>query len=430
MAADWSQWLGNDRDGVWRETGIVESFPETGLPVVWKVSIGGGYSGPSIADGKLFVMDREAEPFDLADSPGGNINFARVKLPGTDRVRCFDAVTGEQLWMVSYESTYTTAFPYAIGPRCTPTVDGDRVYTLGAEGQLKCLAVADGAERWALDLRETHHAVVPDWGFAAHPLVDGDRLICMVGGEDSAVVAFDKHTGAEIWRAGAAVDPGYCPPVIYKIAGIRQLVTWDSVALRGLNPVTGAVYWEVPFAPTYGMAIGMPRLDGRRLYLMAFNNVSGVVEVAEDGKAASVIWRGKTKTGVAGVLNTAWVEGGHVYACGPRGDYTCVDLGTGRRLWEDKGPTRDRTGKRAGSWPSAFTVKHEPSGRFLIANDHGELIWARLSPSGYEELSRTVMIEPTHLVGNRYLVWSHPAFADRKVFVRNDRHLVCLDLAR
>ena len=429
MADDWPQWLGVKRDGVWRESGIVESFPKEGLPVLWRQAMGGGYSGPAIADGRLFVMDRVAEAFDPTAAPKGNPNFIRVQLPGKERVRCLDEKTGEILWEISYESVYSTAFPYAIGPRCTPTVDGDRVYTLGAEGHLKCLSVESGREIWGLDLRASHEAKVPDWGFAAHPLIDENRLICMVGGSDSAVVAFDKMTGKELWRAGSAEDPGYCPPVIYSFGGKRQVVTWDSKQVSGFDPESGSVFWSVPFPPTYGMSIGMPRREGNRLFFMSFNRISGMIEIGKEGRSAELKWKGDAKTGVAGVLNTAWIEGGHVYASGNRGEYRCVELETGARVWGTDRPTRNRAGKRGTSWPSTFTVKHAPSGHFFLANDHGELIIASLSPDGYEEVSRTLLVEPTHLVGGRYLVWSHPAFANRRVYMRNDKEIVCFDLA-
>ena len=429
-AADWPQWLGEHRDAVWRESGIVDSFPPAGLRVQWRSKLGGGYSGPAVADGRVFVMDRQASAYNSDSAPDGNPNFVRVSLPGTERVLCLDEASGEVIWKVEYESVYSTAFPYAIGPRCTPTVDDDRVYTLGAEGHLKCLDVESGREIWGLDFRQSHQAKVSDWGFAAHPLVDGDRLICMVGGQDSAVVAFDKLTGKELWRSGSAEDPGYCPPVIYTVGGKRQLVTWDSEALNGIDPETGSIYWSVPFPPTYGMSIGMPRIDGNRLFLMSFSRVSGMVEIASDARSAEVKWKGGTKSGVSGVLNTAWLEGGYVYASGHRGEFRCVRLSSGERIWSSDQPSRNLAGRRASSWPNTFAIKHEPSGRFFLVNDHGELILANLSPAGYSEISRTFLIKPTHLVGGRYLVWSHPAFANRKVYTRNDEEIVCFDLAK
>ncbi len=429
LADDWPQWLGEHRDGVWRESGIVEAFPEAGLPVVWRHPIGAGYSGPAVSQGRLVVMDRKAKPFDPATAPSGNSNFIRVEIPGSERVLCLDERSGKTLWEISYDCDYTTAFPYAIGPRCTPTIDGDRVYTLGAEGRLMCLSLSSGKILWSLDLKESHQAQVSHWGFAAHPLVDGPRLICMVGGIDSAVVAFDKMTGKELWRAGSAEDPGYCPPVIYSLGGLRQVVTWDSVNVNGIDPVTGEVYWSVAFPPTYGMSIGMPRQENNRLFVMSFNRISGMIEIGEGGKSAALGWRGNAKTGVAGVLNTAWVEGGHVFASGHRGEYRCVELATGTRVWSHDGPTKNIAGKRATSWPSTFTIKHEPSGRFFLANDHGELIIADLSPDGYREISRTLLLKPTHLVGSRYLVWSHPAFANQRIYARNDEEIVCFDLS-
>ena len=179
-----------------------------------------------------------------------------MSLPGNERVVCLDERTGDTLWTRDYPSEYTTAYPYAIGPRCTPTIDGDRVYTLGAEGDLKCLRVEDGSVIWSRDFKKDYGVKVPWWGFASHPLVDGERLICVVGGKGTTCVAFDKRTGAELWRALSAQKPGYCPPVICQVGGQRQLVIWHGDAVNGLDPTTGEVFWSVPFQATFAMTIG------------------------------------------------------------------------------------------------------------------------------------------------------------------------------
>ncbi len=430
---DWPQWLGTERLPVWRETQIIDSFPKNGPPLRWSAKLGGGYSGPAVSDGRVFVMDRVPASDSLSDGellhegePPKNQNFLRRKLPGRERVVCFREQDGKQLWEHTYDCPYTSVALYAIGPRCTPTVDGDRVYTLGAEGDLFCLSTSTGKVVWSLDLQEHYKFEMPEWGIASHPLVDGDRLICMVGGEGSTCVAVDKATGKEIWSSVSARQPGYCPPVIYEIRGERQLVIWDSDAVRGLDPKTGEEFWSVPFEPTYAMSIGAPQLAGdNRLYVMSFNRKSALIEIAENGRSAKILWTGRNKLGIDGVLNTAVIHDGYVYGCGNGGRYVCAKLETGERVWESFQPS---TGKRPAAWANVFTVKN--GDRYFQANDLGDLIIARMSPSGYEEVSRANLIEPTHHVGGRTLVWSHPAFANRHVFLRNDREIRCYSLAK
>ncbi len=430
-ADDWPQWLGPARDAVWREDGILERFPEDGPPLRWKAELGGGYSGPAVADGRVFVMDRLAGDVDLATAkilhdgpPPRNVNFLRKLLPGKERVVCLEESSGKKIWSYQWDCPYTTVAAYAIGPRVTPTVDGDRVYVLGAEGDLFCLAVKDGSVVWKRDFKKDYGLKIPEWGTAAHPLVDGEKLICVVGGKGTTCVAFDKRTGKELWRALSATQPGYCPPIIHQVAGSRQLLIWHGDGVEGLNPVTGEVYWSVDVKPTYGMSIGHPVVDGNRIYMMSFNRVSACIEVARGGRSAELLWRGNTARGIGGVMNTAFLEDGHIYACGQNGRYICARLADGERLWTSFAPS---TGSRPASWANVFTVKHRD--RFFLVNDLGDVIIARLTPEGYDEVSRARLIEPTHRVAGRLLVWSHPAFANRSIYLRNDREIICYSLA-
>jgi len=430
-AEDWPQWLGPNREPVWREDGIVESFPEGGPPLRWKAPIGGGYSGPAVADGLVFVMDRVPEVADIRAgkvipdrNPLNNDNFVRRLLPGAERVVCLKESDGSIVWVHEYDCPYTTVATYAIGPRCTPTVDGDRVYTLGSEGHLKCLSVSDGTVVWSKNFREDYGLKVPHWGVAGHPLVDGDRLICVVGGPDAVCVAFDKRSGKEIWRALSASEPGYCPAVIQKIGSEHHLVVWHSDAVCGMNPESGDVYWTVPFKSTFAMAVGAPQFSGRSMFLMSFNRKSGMVRIADDNRSARIVWTGNARRGIGGVLNTAIINDGYIYACGNGGRYICASLETGERLWSTFEMT---VGKRPASWGNVFSIQHKH--RYFHANDVGELIIARMSPTGYDEVSRAQLIEPTHDVGGRKLVWSHPAFANRSIYLRNDKEIRCYSLA-
>ncbi len=432
QAADWPQWLGVKRDANWNETGIIESFPEGGPTLRWKTKLGGGYSGPSVSNGKVFVMDRLAKPIKSGKAkflhdgpPPGNINFVRKLLPGVERVVCLNEKDGDLVWVHEWDCDYTTVAAYSIGPRVTPTVEGNRVYALGAEGNLFCLNTKNGKVIWSRDFKTDYDLKIPEWGSSSHPLVDGDQLICVVGGEGSTVVSFDKKTGTENWKSLSATQPGYCPPVIHTLGGKRQLLIWHSDAVEALNPTNGTVYWSVAIKPTYAMSIGQPVVSGNRVFVMSFNRVSACIEVAAGGESAKIAWKGTTRRGIAGVHNTAHIVDGHIYACGPGGKYICARLSDGEQLWTSFGASQ---GDRPASWGNIFTVKQ--GDRYFLANDFGELIIAHLKPSGYEEISRAKLIEPTHKVSGRILVWSHPAFANRSVYLRNDNEIRCYSLAK
>ncbi len=193
-ADDWSGWMGSERDGVYRETGIVDEIPAAGLKIKWRKPASVGYAGPAAANGRVFVFDYQTESGKAFNDPG-----QRVNLKGKERLRALDADTGEQLWEHAYDCPYSVSYP--AGPRCTPTVDGDFVYTLGSEGDLKCLQASDGQELWSRQFKRDFAAEVPVWGFTSHPLVAGDLLYCMVGGAGQGVVAFDKKSGEVRWKA-------------------------------------------------------------------------------------------------------------------------------------------------------------------------------------------------------------------------------------
>ena len=236
-AEDWAQWRGADRLAVWHETGIVESFPDAGLQVKWRAPIRPGYAGPAVAGGRVFVLDWMEDPESRT-------------LGGTERLVALDEETGAELWTHEWPTSYRMLqVSYAVGPRATPTVDGNRVYALGATGELRCLDVATGELIWSKSYMDDYDTSVATWGITSAPLVDGERLIAIVGGEpDALVVAFDKHTGEELWRSLDVVgEMGYGQPIIFEAGGVRQLIVWHAAALASLNPETGAVYWQQPW---------------------------------------------------------------------------------------------------------------------------------------------------------------------------------------
>ncbi|MCU0787133.1 MAG: PQQ-like beta-propeller repeat protein [Verrucomicrobia bacterium] len=419
-ADDWPQWLGPQRDGVWRETGIVETFPGTGPNFRWRTAIGSGYAGPAVANGRVYVHDRKLAP----DASNPSNPFDRGGIPGTERVLCLNERDGEVLWTHEYDSLYTVS--YAAGPRVTPLVHKGRVYALGAEGHLCCLDAETGKEVWSRELTRDYGIKTPTWGFAGHPLVDGDKLICLVGGEGSVAVAFDRNTGKELWRALTAREPGYAPPMVYTFNGRRQLILWHPESVNGLDPETGEVLWSYPWDIRSGMSIPTPRQLDDRLFLTCFYNGSLMLRIT-DGDP-EVLWKSpkaseKDTLMLHSVMSTPVVNATNIFGCCSYGQFRCLRTETGERVWETFEPT---TGKPE-RWGNAFIVQN--GGRYFLFNERGDLIIARLAPEGYEEISRTRLIKPDNKDPHRSVVWSHPAFANRSVYARNDSEIVCADLA-
>ena len=422
-ADDWPQWLGPQRDAVWRESGIVEKFPEGGPAIRWRVAIGAGYSGPAVADGRVYLMDRHAA--DAAGKPGNP--FQRGQIPGTERVLCLNEADGKLLWAHEYDCPYTVS--YAAGPRTTPLVAGGKVYALGAEGNLLCLEAATGKEIWARDFKKDFGVKTPMWGFAGHPLLDGQKLICLAGGDGSVAVAFDKDTGKELWRALSATEPGYAPPMIYEAGGRRQLIIWHPQALNSLDPETGAVYWSEPGKANSGLTIATPRKLGDLLYVTSFYNGSVMMRLEGGKPAASKLWQSqkaseKDTDALHSIMSTPFLENGYIYGVCSYGQLRCLKAETGERVWETFAAT---TGKPV-RWGHAFLVKN--GDRFFLFNENGDLIIAKLTPERYEEISRAHILEPTNTDPGRPVVWSHPAFANRCVYVRNDKEIVCVAMAK
>jgi outer membrane protein assembly factor BamB len=416
-ADDWPQWLGPERDDVWRESGILDRFPEGGPKRLWRLDIGAGYSGPAVAGGHVYVMDHLLAKG--AQSPKNA--FMVASLAGQERVLCLNETDGRILWKHQYDCPYKVSYPS--GPRTTPLVKDGKVYTLGTMGDLHCLEAESGKLVWSHNFKKDYGAKVPMWGFAAHPLLDGNKLICMVGGKGSAVVAFDKDTGKEIWKALTCKELGYCPPMIYQTGGQRQLIVWHGEAVNGLDPETGKVYWKQPMTTYMGMAISTPRKLGDRLFVTSTNNHSMMVRLDENHPAAKEAWQGDKKTSIDSVFGTPFLEDGYIYGTGSDGEFRCISMDNGKRVWSTFKPNN---GKKA-QCGDVFIVKN--GDRFFLFNDQGDLIIAQLSPQGYEEKSRAHLIDTTGDAFGRAIVWSHPAFADRCIFVRNDKEIACFSLA-
>ncbi len=415
FADDWPEFRGAGRRGVWNETGIIDRFPAEGLKVLWRVPVKAGYSGPAVAGGRVFLTD-----FVATDATGQR---------GSERLLCFDEKTGKLLWQQQWDASYG-AFAFTNGPNATPTVDGDRVYALGTAGNLVAVNAVTGQILWKKDFVKDLGAEYGTFGFSNAPIIDGDRLIALVSHTpDGKVMAFDKVTGKEIWRAlKTPGEIGDSQPILIDAGGTRQLIVWDTAAVTSLNPSTGATYWTQPFRSSMNIAMAH---SGTRLLVSTFYEGPLMLELDEKRPAARVAWKGNAKSEIDtdklhATLTTPIIDGDFVYGICSYGQMRALDARTGERIWESQAATVERA-----RWASAQIVRH--GDRVVITNDRGEIILARLTPAGYQEISRTPLIKPTtDPRGRRKLGavnWMHPAYANKHIYARNDEELIAVTLA-
>ena len=427
----WPNWMGPDMKGVWEETDILKKFPEAGPKVLWRSDIGGGYAGPAVVDQQVFLMDR------TDDARGQTVEneFRKAgEIAGGERIVCLDRGTGRELWAYSYECPYQIAYP--TGPRCTPVVEADRVYTLGAMGDLVCLDRNSGKPVWHKQLTAEFDAKPPVWGYASHPMIRGDHLIVPVGGEGSAVVAFDKKTGKEIWRSLTTMDIGYAPLVVFgEATQTPQLIFWHAEGITSLNPNTGQEYWfrKFPNEPNPSQTtIATPRFIDNRLLISEFYKGSLMLEIESDPPGVKELWRSfesdpKHEKSLNSMMTTPVIKDGYAYGIGYVGRGTgvlrCIDLKDGVAQWTQEAWMEEEPVVFA----TSFIVENE--GRYIMFNDNGELMFSRFTPEGFELIDKTPILKPTSVARGRDVVWSHPAFHDRCMFVRNDKEVLCVDLS-
>jgi outer membrane protein assembly factor BamB len=403
QADDWPEWRGRGRLGVWNESRLIESFPPEGLSVQWRRPVTAGYSGPAVANGRVFLTGFQGE---------------------REQAVCLDERTGRTLWSREWPASYL-GIDYPSGPRATPTVDGEFVYILGAAGHLFCLRSRDGSVVWQRHYPTDFGSVIPGWGTANAPLVDGARLIVVPGGRpDAKVVALDKQTGKEIWRSlsGEQSEQGYSQPVLMN----GKLVVFHAGGVSTLDPAAGRVLWEHKYQVTFNTPIATPVRWQNSVLVSSFFQGARMLDLA-DGELR---WRGMSdkerNTDTFHALMAApIVDGDYIYAVCNYGELRCLRASTGERVWQSQQATVEKARN-----VSAFLVAN--GRRTIIFNDRGELIFARLDPSGYHEISRTELIRPTSKPGSRRernaVVWAHPAFANGHVIARNDEEVLRVSL--
>lgn len=401
-ADDWPQFRGINRDAVWNEGGIMQSFPKEGLKTAWKTSVGGGMSSPVIADGRVYLLGAELQ-----------------QPKARECLRCLDEKTGKEIWQHVYEVAYPDwAFDpkQNSGPNATPIVKGGRIYSLGQMGDLFCLDAAKGGVLWQRNLMKDF-GTKEFTGTTPSPLIEGGLLILPVGaGSGASVVAFDVETGREAWRA--LDDPWtYASPLVISAGGQRQLIIWTPKAVTSLDPASGKTWWreEVDTTNHYGSATPMHR--GDRLL------ISGLMFQLDAAKpAATVLWpesRSPTKV-VLSACSISLLQDGCVFSGKTNGHLVCLDANEGKVLWD----TDQVTGKGQGA-----TIHLTPNGdSTLIFTDQGNLIRARLSREGYQELSRVHVADPAQLFAGHKLIWPPPAYANGRIFIHNGADLVSASL--
>ena len=401
-ADDWPQWRGPNRDGVWNETGVMESFPPGGLKISWRVPVGSGWSSPVVSQGRVYVTDVEL-----------------LRPNARERVLCFDEASGKPLWNYTYAVNYPDwAFePNAGGPRSTPIIRDGKLFTLGCLGHLFCLDAAKGEVVWEKSLTKAY-GVQEFTGITASPLIEDELLILQICAKPSAcVVAFDKKSGKEVWKA---LDDSftYSSPIILTAGGKKQLIVWTQEAVTSLNPTTGKTWWREQLRTSGDVAVSTPVFSDNRLLIGGL-----MLKLDADNPAASVLWP-ETRAVSQRVLSntsTALLRGDYLFSAKTSGELACLEAGTGKGVWQTNTVTKLGNGSSIHLTPCGEAV--------FLFTDQGDIIRAQLTSHGYHEFSRAHLLEPTSPFGGKKCAWAPPAYANRHVFARNDKELVCASLA-
>ena len=390
---DWPRWRGPRGDGAWQGPTLPARWPAGGLRRVWRQPVGGGYAGVAVAQGHVYLMDRQVEPQEA------------------ERLLCFNVATGELIWKHWYPVDYTDV-AYGNGPRTTPAIFDSHVYALGATGQLHCLHAKTGTPIWSSDLVRDHQASVPIWGFCASPFVFEDLLIVHAGAKpDGCLIAFDRTTGKKVWNSLS--DPaGYATPIVVDSGGKQQLVCWTPTHVRSVDARNGKPLWSVPIKVDNGMSIAMPIFQEGVVLVSGYYDGTTAIRLGDSPVDAKVIW--EDRRNLRGHMAQPLYRDGYGYLLDRRHGLTCFEWATGKKVWD----AQNRVTAKARN-PHATMVWVGDEDGAMILNSDGDLILARLNPSGYAEQSRTSIIGET---------WAHPAYAGTRVYARSNTELVCLSL--
>jgi outer membrane protein assembly factor BamB len=443
---DWPSFLGPRHNGVSGETGLLESWPAEGPPLVWERTVGAGYSAPSVLGNRLVVHHRV----------------------GRDEVvECLRADTGETLWTRKDRSSFVDPYGYNNGPRCSPVLTEQRCYTFGAEGKLLCLTLDQGELVWSRDVKTEFN--VPDgfFGVGATPIIEGDRLIVAAGGQpDSGLVAFDLETGKTLWQSvgkgtwdGCRTDSrlrpvhqwsgdemvvSYSSPLAATIHGKRHVLALMRHGLVSVDPATGAENFHYWFRSQTHESVNAARpvvVDDTIMLSATYETGSALLRVQADGRTLEEVWRDRRN------LQTHWstsiYHDGYYYGFSGRhaedGVLRCVAANTGEVVWETDGwgrppgdlrqVSRDEfidttSGERVFYPLYGRGSKIMAEGKFIVLSEFGLLALVRVNSEKWDEISRC------RAPRMQYPSWAAPVLARGRLFLRDEDSLVCLDLRR
>lgn len=380
-SGEWPQFRGPGRDGVASGAGVISPWPAAGPRVLWRTPLGAGYSGLSISAGSIYTM------------------FAQE---GDEYVASFDERDGREVWRYRVGTTYDAEF--TLGPRSTPTVDGDFVYALGSFGRLAALNARTGAERWSVDLGQRFAVPQPRFGYTSSPLVAGELLLIQVGGEGRRyLAALDKKTGEVGWSA-CADNAGYSSPIVLVLQGAPQFVVITLNEILGISP-GGQALWAYPWRGENNIAMAIP-IPPNRLFASHNEDDGGVLLELVEGEAgvrAREVWHSRF---LKNHFSSSVLHDGHLYGF-DNATLRCIDAATGQSRWAYRG-----LGK--GSLIAA-------GDRLLVLGDLGDLVLAEASPASYQELARTRVFEGRS--------WTAPSLVGSHLYLRNQAEMISLDLA-
>jgi len=395
-AADWPQWRGPTRDGISKETGLLKAWPADGPKLLWQVKdLGSGYSTPSIAGGRIYVMANSSND--------------------EESVKALDVKDGKQVWSVRIGKVGNPGQrPNYPGARSTPTVDGTNIYALGSDGDLVCLEAASGKTIWAKNLRTDFGGKPGTWAYSESPLIDGDVLVCTPGGADATVVALKKKSGEVVWKSDiGGGDAGYASIVVAEVGGVKEYVAYIASGLLGLQADNGKLLWRYDKTKgSMGMSIMTPVVADGLIYSGAGRVGGGAVKIKAEGgtvKAEEAYFDTKLPTAIGGAV----LIGDYLYGSGGQ-TLVCADFKTGQIKWSDKSAA-----------PGALCYADQ---RLYLHGENGAVVLLEATPEAYREHGRLTPPDSPALANQMEKTWAYPVIADGHLFVRNKEALWCYDI--
>ncbi len=388
---DWPQWRGANRDDVSTESGLLQEWPSEGPATVWTSFVAGdGYSGFAIVGDRMFTVGAdEANEYAI----------------------CLNADDGSVIWRQNIDERFTNK--WGDGPRCTPTISGDKVFVLSARGTVACLNGSDGSVVWTQKLTDLG-GEAPYWGYSESVLIDNGKVLCTPGGDQGAIAALDEKTGDLIWQSSEFTDPAqYSSIIVANHSQKPHYVQLTMTSLAGIDPADGSLLWRHDF-PGKIAVIPTPIFFDDKVYVTAgYGAGSKLIDISNLEEPREV-WSNKTmKNHHGGVI----LIGEHLYGYSDGVGWVCQDKTTGERVWNNK----DDLGKGAIGYAD---------GRFyLLAESSGEVVLIDATPAGWQERGRFTLQPQSEQRKPDGAIWVHPTIANGRLYLRDQEIIYCFDVS-